>query len=73
MIFKQQSKVITHAGDKKTPCKRQIAIPYAPKSNKHFSVFKCEKHLSQAAACDGTRITTSAEGQEIATGTLLIY
>ena len=29
--------------------------------------------VSQAAACDGTRITTSAEGQEIATGTLPIY
>ena len=29
--------------------------------------------VSQAAACDGTRITTLAEGQEIATGTLPIY
>ena len=29
--------------------------------------------VSQAAACDGTRITTTAEGQKIATGTLPIY
>ena len=29
--------------------------------------------VSQAAACDGTRITTTAEGQEIAAGTLPIY
>ena len=29
--------------------------------------------VSQAAACDGTRITTSAEGQEVATGILPIY
>ena len=29
--------------------------------------------VSQAAACDGTRITTTAEGQEIATGTLPTY
>ena len=29
--------------------------------------------VSQAAACDGTKITTTAEGQEIATGTLPIY
>ena len=30
-------------------------------------------HVSQAAACDGTKITTTAEGQETATGTLPIY
>ena len=29
--------------------------------------------LSQAAACDGTRITTTAEGQEFVPGTLPIY
>ena len=29
--------------------------------------------VSQAAACDGTRITTTAEGQERAAGTLPIY
>ena len=29
--------------------------------------------VSQAAACDGTKITTTAEGQEIATGTLPTY
>ena len=29
--------------------------------------------VSQAAACDGTRITTTAEGQETAAGTLPIY
>ena len=29
--------------------------------------------VSQAAACDGTRIPTTAEGQEIAAGTLPIY
>ena len=29
--------------------------------------------MSQAAACDGTRITTTAEGQEVAAGTLPIY
>ena len=34
---------------------------------------KIEGGLSQAAACDGTRITTTAEGQEIAAGTLPIY
>ena len=31
------------------------------------------KKLSQAAACDGTKITTTAEGQEIAVGTLPTY
>ena len=30
-------------------------------------------HLSQAAACDGTKITTSAEGQGIPPVTLPIY
>ena len=29
--------------------------------------------VSQAAACDGTKITTTAEGQEIAVGTIPIY
>ena len=29
--------------------------------------------VSQAAACDGTKITTTAEGQEIAVGTLSTY
>ena len=29
--------------------------------------------MSQAAACDGTTITTTAEGQEIAPGTLPTY
>ena len=29
--------------------------------------------VSQAAACDGTKITTTAEGQKIAVGTLPIY
>ena len=29
--------------------------------------------VSQAAACDGTRNTTTAEGQETAVGTLPIY
>ena len=29
--------------------------------------------VSQAAACDGTKITTTSEGQELATGTLPIY
>ena len=31
------------------------------------------KSLSQAAACDGTRITTTTIGQQIAPGTLPIY
>ena len=30
-------------------------------------------HLSQAAACDGTKITTTANGQDVAPGTLPIY
>ena len=30
-------------------------------------------HLSQAAACDGTTVTTSAVGQEYVPGTLPIY
>ena len=30
-------------------------------------------HLSQAAACDGTTVTTSATGQEFVPGTLPIY
>ena len=30
-------------------------------------------YMSQAAACDGTRITTTAEGQEVAAGTLPMY
>ena len=29
--------------------------------------------VSQAASCDGTKITTTAEGQEIAVGTLPTY
>ena len=29
--------------------------------------------VSQAAACDGTKITTTASGQEVAPGTLPIY
>ena len=29
--------------------------------------------VSQAAACDGTRITTTTQGQETASGTLPIY
>ena len=29
--------------------------------------------VSQAAACDGTRITTTAVGQDVAPGTLPIY
>ena len=29
--------------------------------------------VSQAAACDGTRITTTTIGQEVAPGTLPIY
>ena len=29
--------------------------------------------VSQAAACDGTNITTTASGQEVAPGTLPIY
>ena len=32
-----------------------------------------EKALSQAAACDGTTVTTSAVGQEYVPGTLPIY
>ena len=35
---------------------------------------KCSKKLvSQAAACDGTTVTTSATGQEFVPGTLPIY
>ena len=37
------------------------------------TVLQLKEQLSQAAACDGTRITTTAEGQEIAAGTLPIY
>ena len=29
--------------------------------------------VSQAAACDGTKITTTASGQDVAPGTLPIY
>ena len=29
--------------------------------------------VSQAAACDGTRISTTADGQDVAPGTLPIY
>ena len=32
-----------------------------------------ELHVSQAAACDGTTVTTSAVGQEYVPGTLPIY
>ena len=31
------------------------------------------QQLSQAAACDGSMITTAATGQEIAPGTLPLY
>ena len=34
---------------------------------------KCSSPLSQAAACDGTTVTTSAVGQEYVPGTLPIY
>ena len=34
---------------------------------------KIEGGLSQAAACDGTRISTTAVGQDVAPGTLPIY
>ena len=45
------------------------------RSSGHFHVFDESRilittHLSQAAACNGTIITTSADGQNIAPGTL---
>ena len=40
---------------------------------KMYNIYSYMLQLSQAAACDGTTVTTSAVGQEYVPGTLPIY
>ena len=50
---------------------RAFANPDETNGSGPFSILRLR--VSQAAACDGTKITTTAEGQKIATVTLPIY
>ena len=43
------------------------------KQSKELKGRNLKQKLSQAAACDGTRISTTAVGQDVAPGTLPIY
>ena len=48
-------------------------IVFGEKSMFKGFFLKIECQLSQAAACDGTRITTTSIGQEVMPGTLPLY
>ena len=56
--------------DPKNP---KSTIQYVPGKTGSGSTQKVVCYLSQAAACDGTTVTTSAAGQEYVPGTLPIY
>ena len=54
-------------------CKQSLVLPKGIAFGYHnFEASVVTRQMSQAAACDGTKTTTTSIGQETATGTLAI-